>query len=126
MLSPSDRNTNRIARFVIRTHAVPIVASANGSTTSTTAISAMPPHTAFGLPFRSASMFIRLPSCAIPDALAEQAARPEHEHRDQHQEGEDVLVVAAEYAAGEIADRAGAERLDQAEQHAAQHRAAEI
>src|SRR5258708_23479344 len=62
MLRPSDRNTNRMARFVMRTHAVPIVASANGSTSSTTAISAMPPQTAFGLLFRSASLFIGVPS----------------------------------------------------------------
>jgi hypothetical protein len=38
---------------------------------------------------------------------------------DQHDEGENILIVAAEEAAGQIADIAGAERLDQAEQDAA-------
>ena len=35
-------------------------------------------------------------SGAVPDALAEQARRPEHEHEDQHDEREHVLVVGAE------------------------------
>src|SRR5438876_9223080 len=37
-------------------------------------------------------------SCALADPLAEQARRPENEHQDQHEEGENVLVVAAEHA----------------------------
>ena len=41
-------------------------------------------------------------------------------------EGEDVLVVAAEDAAGEGADVTGTERLDQAEQDAAHHRPGEV
>ena len=53
------------------------------------------------------------PSCALRHALAEQPGGPEHQHQDQDQEGEDVLVVAAENAAGEVADVAGAEALDQ-------------
>ena len=44
----------------------------------------------------------------------------------QHEEGEYVLVVRAEDAAGEIADVARAERLDQPEQQAAEHRARDV
>src|SRR5438034_373505 len=119
----------RKIRMIPPHHAVPIEASANGSTSSTKAISAMPPHSAFGLSRVSTNSFMRGPralSCAVPHPLAQQARRPEHQHRDQHQEREHVLVVAAEDAAGEVADVARAERLDQAEQHAAEHRAAEV
>src|SRR5207237_910129 len=65
-------------------------------------------------------------SGAVGDALAEQALWPQGEDQDQDDEGEDVLVVAAEDAAGELADVAGTERLDHAEQHAADHRAGEV
>ena len=66
------------------------------------------------------------PSGAVGHAFAQQARRPQRQHEDQHDEGEDVLVVAAQHAAGEVADVAGAELFDQAEQDAADHRAAEI
>ena len=40
----------------------------------------------------------RLSACGalmrVADPLAEQAGRPENEHEDQHEESEDVLVVA--------------------------------
>src|SRR5689334_7681914 len=51
-------------------------------------------------------------SGAVRDALAEQALRPQREHEDEHDEREDVLVVAAEDAARERTDVAGSERLD--------------
>ena len=60
-------------------------------------------------------------SCAVSCLLAEQSRRPEHQHENEHDEGEDVLVVATEETARKIADVAGAEGLDQAEQHASGH-----
>src|SRR3954467_11777259 len=48
MFNPSDSSTNRIARLVILTHAVPAIASTNGSATSAMAISAVPTHFAAG------------------------------------------------------------------------------
>src|SRR5450432_334766 len=53
MFKPRESRTKRIARFVIRTHAVPAIASTNGSAMSATAISAMPIHLAAGF-WRSA------------------------------------------------------------------------
>jgi hypothetical protein len=40
-------------------------------------------------------------SGAVGDTLAEQALRAQRQHEDQHDEREDVLVVAAEDAAGQ-------------------------
>ena len=51
---------------------------------------------------------------------------PEDQHQNEDEEGEHVLVVAAEEAAGEVADVAGAERLDQSQQHAAEHGAGQV
>src|SRR5512139_3995099 len=100
MLSPSARNTKRMARLVIRTQAVPTPASANGSTSSARPTTATPAQTSAGLPRVSNSAFMRaLPgpaSCPVRDPLAEEPRRPEHEHHDQHGEREHVLVVAAE------------------------------
>src|SRR2546426_5786664 len=84
-------------------------------------------------------------SCTISDALAEQARGAEHQHQDQHEKREHVLVVRAEQdevpaiallahevgdpAVGaqvrQVADVAGAECFDQAEQNAAEHRSEE-
>src|SRR4051812_9437634 len=103
MLRPSESSTNRIARLVMRTQAVPMAASANGKTTSATPMSARPTHALPGrfLTRESASdmMFClrsRLKSGAVADPLAQQARRPEDEYGDQHQKREHVLVVAAE------------------------------
>src|SRR3954453_18097199 len=63
---------------------------------------------------------------AVGDTLAEQSLRAQRQHEDEHDEGEDILVVAAEDAAREGADVAGAHRLDEAEQHAPDHRPGEI
>src|SRR6266542_5205361 len=87
-------------------------------------------------------------SCALADPLAQQARGAENEHQDEHKEGENVLVIAAEHAhltlagralllqrigkkresadIGYIADIACAERLNDAEQDSTQHRAGEI
>src|SRR3990172_1001188 len=133
MFKPSDRNTNKMARLAMRTHAVPAAASANGSAISAIAISATPTHFACGL----ANIFTpRIPSrvsylapcasSAVSYPLPEQSGGPEHQHRDQHQESEHVLVIAAENIIGQVADIACAQGLDDAEQNAAQHRARKI
>src|SRR5258707_11829499 len=63
MLSPSARNTYRIAMLVMRTHAVPIEASAHGSTSRVTTISASPPHASFGFLFVSKKLRMKFPEC---------------------------------------------------------------
>src|SRR5690348_9197240 len=83
----------------------------------------------------------------VRNTLAEQPRRPEDQDQDQHDEREHVLVVRAEELEmriagaalrdrvkparqsakiGELADVAGAERLDDAHQKTAEHRAGEI
>src|SRR4051812_35222430 len=107
MLRPSDSSTKRMARLVMRTHAVPTVASTKGSATSAAAISAMPIHRACGCFLReSMSMSTGAGLRPVADPLAQQPLRPEDEHHDQHDERVDVLVVAAEEA------RLGARRAD--------------
>src|SRR5512133_257386 len=93
MFSPSDKNTNRMARLAMRTQAVPADASANGNPIKAIAISATPSHLARGLEngfmFRIASRLPRVApcaSCAVSDPLSEQPGGPEHQHADQHQE----------------------------------------
>src|SRR5688572_21335454 len=100
MLSPSESRTKRIARLVILTHAVPAIASTNGSATSDATISATPIHLAAGWSRRMAGrgLFKRDPLCPVADTFAEQPLRPEDQHQDQHDERVDVLVVAAEHA----------------------------
>src|SRR5471032_1954501 len=77
MFRPRESSTKRIARFVIRTHAVPAIASTNGNAISAAAISAMAIHLAAGFFFRSASVAKSLdrPLGPVADALAEQADR---------------------------------------------------
>src|SRR5438552_14815781 len=158
----------------MRTHAWPASAATNGSSASASATSTTPaqtlggtdlprPWAVMGVPPRLRLSPRRCPqrgpsactaaralarSCTLADPLAEQARRPENEHQDQHEEGENVLVVAAEHAhlalaggalllqrvgekresadIGYIADISCAKRLDDAEQDSAQHRAGEI
>src|SRR5689334_17763715 len=105
---------------MIRTHALPKYCATSGSSTRPMPA---PMKTAILL---SLTFMPALPSGSIGDALAEQALRPQREHEDQHDEREDVLVVAAEHATGQDADVAGAERLDQAEQDAADHRTGQV
>src|SRR5690242_848692 len=130
----------------MRTHAVPMPVSANGSTASASAISSKPTFATAGC-FVLISARIAERSRAIGHAFAEQARRPEDEHGDQYEEREHVLIVAAEERevrvaraalrdrrrpAGqlaqvrEVADVTCTERLDDAEQHAAEHRARDV
>src|SRR3982750_2811186 len=97
MWSPSDSSTNRIARLVMRTHAVPTPASANGSTASARATSTMPMRDAAGCERQAARKAGGAgASGTVAHPLAEQARGPEDQHGDQHEEREHVLVVAAE------------------------------
>src|SRR6478735_7683934 len=109
---------------MIRTQALPAIWTMNGRMQSSTAA----PIKTTSLCWRVASEKRVMPesSGSIGDALAEQALRSQRQDQDQDDEGKDVLVVAAENAAGQVADVAGAERLDQAEQDAADHRAGEV
>src|SRR3954465_5337018 len=135
----------------MRTQLVPTWASAKGSNASEMAMG-IPPANTRRRRWRQSSTLAApraagpSPSRSHPAALTEQAGGPEHQHQDQHDEGEYVLIVRAkknEVAAalaigdalgqrlggaevGEIADVAGAERLDDAEQHAAEHRARDV
>src|SRR5690349_5986936 len=104
---------------MMRTHALPNCCATSGSAISSTAATAKATS-------RLSSVIMGVSSGAVGDALAEQALRAQGQHQDQHDEREDVLVVAAEHAAGQHADVAGAEGLDQAEQHAADHRTGEV
>src|SRR6478735_5788047 len=128
-----------MAKLAMRTHAVPAYASANGSASSATPTSAMPSQTRAGV--------LTMASCAVSHPLAKQALRAEHEHQDQHDESEHILVVGPEQdemaavgaalaeqigqpavaaKVGEVADVAGAQRLDQSEQQSAEHGARNI
>jgi hypothetical protein len=66
------------------------------------------------------------PPGSVGDAFAQRARRWKRQLEDPHDERDDGLVVAAENTAGQHADVAGPERLDQAEQDAADHRAGEV
>src|SRR5665213_4149258 len=115
MLSPSARKQYRMARLVMRTHAVPTPASANGSASSARVISTMPVHATRGFFLRSnidrsAGVFIA--SRAIGHAFAEQPRRAEDEHADQHQEREHVLVVGTEQREIGIAGAAQPQRIE--------------
>src|SRR6188474_264204 len=126
---------------MMRTQALPAICTTNGRMQSSTApmiqaaswlrLASSSISSPYGLrpvppsgsePLRAAGR----DSCSVRHTLAEQALRPQRQDQDQDDEGEDVLVVAAEHAAGEVADVAGAERLDQAEQDAADHRPGEV
>ncbi len=58
--------------------------------------------------------------------MPQQSGRPQHQNQYQNQERENIAVVAAEHAAGQIADVAGGLAFDDAQQQSAQHRAADV
>src|SRR5690242_12007179 len=137
----------------MRTHAWPASAATNGRTASAIATRATPAQTFGGMPplprFMRGPLAHSVPrSCAIGDPLAEQAGWTEDEYQYEDEEREHVLVVASEQAhlsvvlhafllqrvaprgqaadVGHVADVAGPERLDDAEEYAAQHRAGQV
>src|SRR5215210_7013097 len=65
-------------------------------------------------------------SCASADLLTHEAGRAEHQHKYEHEKGENVAIVAAEHAAREIADVTGDKAFDDAEQKSTEHGAADI
>src|SRR5262245_9172663 len=115
MLRPSASSTYSSAKSMMRTQKLPAYCATPGSTTSRKATAT-----------KTSSLFFSRLSGTVGHPFAEQALRPHGEHEDQHDEGEDVLVVAAEHAAGQLADVAGAERFDQPQQHPAHHRPGEV
>src|SRR5687767_13491979 len=115
MFRPSASSTYSSAKSMMRTQKLPAYCATPGSTSSRNAAA-----------MKTISLCLTRLSRTVGHPFAEQALRPHREHEDQHDEGEDVLVVAAEHAAGQHADVAGAEGLDQPEQHAADHRAGQI
>src|SRR5512139_255642 len=99
MLSPSASIAYSSARSSRRTHERPSPASTrNGS-------SANPSASSPNVNQRERDL-TRLST--LDNARTQEARRAEHQHRDQHEEREHVLIVAAEKAAGEVADVAGA------------------
>src|SRR5208282_2828454 len=113
----------------MRTHALPATApTANGSAASSNASAAYAHHATRGSRFRFCQRPMRssMKLCSIRNAFAEQARGPENQHQDQHEEREHILVIAAEDAAGQIADVAGTEAFDHTKQYAAKHRAAQV
>src|SRR5512134_3224034 len=115
MFRPSASSTYSSAKSITRTQKLPAYCATPGSTTSRKATAT-----------KTSSLFFNRLSRTVGHPFAEQALRAHGQHEDQHDEGEDVLIVAAEHAAGQCADVAGAERLDQPEQHAAHHRAGQV
>ena len=84
-------------------------------------------NTSNAIPMRVYRRFLfcvmAISSSPVGHALAQQARGAQREHDDQHDEGEDVGVVAAQHAAGERADVARADGFDQAQEHASHDRA---
>src|SRR5688500_17744051 len=112
MLRPSASMTNSSATSTMRTHVRPSVASTTkGSTIKTAATAAYSTKCLSALE----SAVTRHPSRSFRHLLPHQSRRPQHEHADEHQEGEDVAVVAAEHASREIADVARGKAFDDAE-----------
>src|SRR3954453_15569230 len=105
---------------MMRTQALPKYCANSGSSTRP-----MPAATKTAI-LLSLTFMACAPSGAVGHAFAEQPLRSQGQDQDEHDEGEDVLVMGAEDAAGQRADVAGAERFDKAEQHAADHRAGEV
>src|SRR5512139_3338356 len=112
MFRPRASITYSAAKASARTPALPIVPTMNGAAISTAATKKVAAIAAAGL-LRSEgkNRVTAAASSAVGDPLAEQPARAQDQHGAQHDEGEHVLVVRAEHAAGQLADVAGAQRL---------------
>src|SRR6185369_4416672 len=104
---------------MMRTQALPNCCATRGAMNSSSAATAKPMYLFF-------MVFDPFASGAVCHAFAEKPLRTQRQHEDQNNEREDVLVVAAEQAAGEGADVAGADRFDQPEQDAAHHGAGQV
>src|SRR5574337_336724 len=122
MFSPSASIVYRSALSTMRTQASPAFCSTSGSRNKATP--AAQKAAICRVRFMVSPCDSR--SGTVRDTLAEQARRAQREHADQHDERKDVDIVAAQDAAGELSDVAGAERLDQPEHDAADHRAGQV
>src|SRR4249920_1676815 len=98
MFRPSASSTYSSAMSMMRTQALPNCCATSGTMNKATAA------TRNTTSFLSFMGFSCAGSGTVRHTLAEQAGRPHGQHEDQHDEGEDVLVMAAQDAAGERAD----------------------
>src|SRR3954447_5647508 len=125
MFSPRASSTYSSAKSAMRTQKLPADCRMKGRISSPMALNTtmrMRSRRSFGFMLA----LIRFSSGAVRHPLAEQPRGPQREHDDQHDEGEDVAVLAAQHAAGDDADVARADGLDQSEQDAADHRARQV
>src|SRR3989344_5636908 len=103
----------------MRTHPRPSAAPVrNGRTASSTARAIYTSHTARRSCLHCCQHWLKdvmRVSGALDHALAEKTRRPDDQYQDQHEEGEDVLVMAAEKPTGQFADVTCAQALDHAE-----------
>src|SRR5436305_3864547 len=123
MFNPSASSTYSSAASAMRTHALPPCCRISGRISSASAAMAI-----------TTNLFWRLmkfimgvaPSGPVRHALTQQARRPQRQHDDEDDEGEDVGVVGAEHAARHHADIARTDRLDESEQDAPDDRAGQV
>src|ERR1700754_3942571 len=114
---------------MMRTHELPNWLAMNGKTIRIASSSSRLPAALRGrrLPeWKDSVVAMGRSLCSVRNAFAHDAGRTQRKYDDQHHEGEDVLVVAAQEVSGQVADGAGAQAFDQAEQDAAQHRAVDV
>src|SRR3989344_1527906 len=130
MLSRSASMTYSSVKSRMRTHPRPSAAPVrNGRTASSTARARYTNHTARRSCLHCCQRWLKdvmRVSGALDHALAEKTRRPDDQHQDQYEKGEDVLVMAAEKSAGQRSDVTGAQTLDHTEQQAAQHRPGDV
>src|SRR5574343_671314 len=100
----------------MRTQAWPTPCSHSGNTARATALTMNP----------ISFLFMWPPSSAIGHAFTQQALRAQREDEDEHSKSKDVLVVATQDAAGQNANVASPQGLDQAQQQAAHHGPAQV
>src|SRR3954468_19281859 len=118
MFRPRASSTYNSALSAIRTQKLPAACSSSGRIASATAAS------------RIVMSLLRLSiidsSGTVRHAFTQQAGGPQREHHDQDDEREDVRIVTAQDAAGQRAEVARADRLDQPQEHATQHGAGQV
>src|SRR3990167_9463347 len=117
MFRPRASSTYSRARSAMRTQALPKYCRIRGRTSR-----AMAPRIQLTLVF----FMVCSSSGAIRHTLTQQARGAQRQDDDEHDEREDVGVVAAEQAARERADVARADGFDEAQQNAAHHRAGQV
>src|SRR5574343_708484 len=117
MFRPRASSTYSSAMSAMRTQALPKDCRRSGSTSS-----AMPPRIQLTLVF----FMVWCSSGAIRHTLTQQARGAQRQDDDEHDEREDVGVVAAQQAAREGADVARADGFDQAQKDATDHGTGEV